>query len=227
MESNKFDEIAVNHMMNPGEDLDSYIKRLLINQNESKTSYVNRLLKKPKEKLDNFINELQNKPRYEVSIKQKELCICYKRIAHFKELLNQIQGKNSIILNTELIQKVKEELGDQEPSTSNIKLILKKHKLQSHYEHIPSIQKNLGGEVIEFNPEEELKLCELFEIISVNYSEKFPFSSFPSYHYIIYKLAEYIKYPKLNLLSIGLKDSTKLKHLDHVWNVMVKYLDTV
>jgi len=148
----------------------------------------------------------------------------YKRIDHFKEILNQIQGKNTIILNTELVQKIKEELGDQEPSTSNIKLILKKHNQKSYYEVIPSIQKNLGGKVIEFNPEEELKLCELFEIISENYSKEFPFSSFPSYNYLIYRLAEYIKHPKLYLLSIGLKCPEKIDQLDRIWNVLVKYL---
>jgi hypothetical protein len=151
------------------------------------------------------------------------MSFAYKRINHFKELLSNTQGEN-INVDINLVQRVKEELGEQELSIRNIKLILKKNNQKSHYENIVTIFKNLGGKVIEFSPKEELKLCELFEIISTNYSKEFPLSSFPSYHYIIYRLVEYIQHPKLNFLSIGLKDPEKIDQLDHIWNVMVKYL---
>ncbi|QOI90156.1 hypothetical protein QKU58_gp018 [Pyramimonas orientalis virus] len=157
----------------------------------------------------------------------------YKRINHYQEWLNQIQGKETTDIPEEVFDKIMLELKKQrinnikEINRSKIKEILKKLKINKYYEHIPYILNRITGiPNPNLTPELEEKLRNMFKEIQVPFLKHSPLvrKNFLSYSYVIHKFIqilgkeEYLKYFPL------LKSREKLHQQEEIWKKICKDL---
>lgn len=150
----------------------------------------------------------------------------YKRINHYTEWLNQIQGKETTEIPDEVFDNIMKELKKQRIYDSNditrekIKDILKKLKINKYYEHVPYILNRITGNPNpHLSPELENKLKQMFKEIQVPFLKYSPLNrkNFLSYSYVIHKFiqllgqTEYLSYFPL------LKSREKLHQQEQIW----------
>ena len=150
----------------------------------------------------------------------------YKRINHFREGCNQVQGKESTDIPDEIFEKIlteikKEKIVDTKTITYNkMRDILKRLRINKYYEHINYIINRINGiPTPQFSQELEDKLCNMFRNIQAPFLKHCPKDrkNFLSYSYVLYKffqilgLNEYLKYFPL------LKSREKLYVQDQIW----------
>ena len=167
----------------------------------------------------------QNRPILKQNTKDTSH-FCYKRINHFREWCNQVQGKESTDIPDEIFEKIlteikKEKIVDLKTITySKMRDILKRLRINKYYEHINYIINRINGiPTPQFSPELEEKLCNMFRSIQAPFLKHCPKDrkNFLSYSYVLYKffqilgLNEYLKYFPL------LKSREKLYVQDQIW----------
>ena len=150
----------------------------------------------------------------------------YKRINHFREWCNQVQGKESTDIPDEIFVKIlteikKEKIVDTKTITYNkMRDILKRLRINKYYEHINYIINRINGiPTPQFSQELEDRLCNMFRNIQAPFLKHCPKDrkNFLSYSYVLYKffqilgLHEYLKYFPL------LKSREKLYVQDQIW----------
>lgn len=158
----------------------------------------------------------------------------YKRINHFREWCNQVQGKESTDIPDEIFEKIlneikKEKILDTRSITySKMREILKRLRINKYYEHINYIINRINGiPTPQFSPELEEKLCNMFRDIQGPFLKHCPKDrkNFLSYSYVLYKffqilgLNEYLKYFPL------LKSREKLYIQDQIWKKICQELN--
>jgi hypothetical protein len=158
----------------------------------------------------------------------------YKRINHFREWCNQVQGKESTDIPDEIFEKIlneikKEKILDTKSITYNkMREILKRLRINKYYEHINYIINRINGiPTPQFSPELEEKLCNMFRDIQGPFLKHCPKDrkNFLSYSYVLYKffqilgLHEYLKYFPL------LKSREKLYIQDQIWKKICQELN--
>lgn len=158
----------------------------------------------------------------------------YKRINHFSEWLNQIQGKETTDIPEEVFDKIMLELNKQRiynlvnVTTTKIREILKKHKINKYYEHIPYILNKITGiPNPHLNSELEEKLKNMFKEIQVPFLKYSPNNrkNFLSYSYVLHKFIqlldekEFLKYFPL------LKSRDKLHQQEQIWKKICEELN--
>ena len=167
----------------------------------------------------------QNRPILKQNTKDTSH-FCYKRINHFREWCNQVQGKESTDIPDEVFEKIlaeikKEKIIDLKTITyTKMRDILKRLRINKYYEHINYIINRINGiPTPQFSPELEEKLCSMFRSIQAPFLKHCPKDrkNFLSYSYVLYKffqilgLDEYLKYFPL------LKSREKLYVQDQIW----------
>ena len=167
----------------------------------------------------------QNRPILKQNTKDTSH-FCYKRINHFREWCNQVQGKESTDIPDEIFEKIlaeikKEKIIDLKTITyTKMRDILKRLRINKYYEHINYIINRINGiPTPQFSPELEEKLCSMFRSIQAPFLKHCPKDrkNFLSYSYVLYKffqilnLDEYLKYFPL------LKSREKLYIQDQIW----------
>jgi len=167
----------------------------------------------------------QNRPILKQNTKDTSH-FCYKRINHFREWCNQVQGKESTDIPDEVFVKIlaeikKEKIVDLKTITyTKMRDILKRLRINKYYEHINYIINRINGiPTPQFSPELEEKLCSMFRSIQAPFLKHCPKDrkNFLSYSYVLYKffqilgLDEYLKYFPL------LKSREKLYVQDQIW----------
>ena len=167
----------------------------------------------------------QNRPILKQNTKDTSH-FCYKRINHFREWCNQVQGKESTDIPDEIFEKIlaeikKEKIVDLKTITyTKMRDILKRLRINKYYEHINYIINRINGiPTPQFSPELEEKLCNMFRSIQAPFLKHCPKDrkNFLSYSYVLYKffqilkLEEYLKYFPL------LKSREKLYVQDQIW----------
>jgi len=158
----------------------------------------------------------------------------YKRINHFREWCNQVQGKESTDIPDEIFEKIlneikKEKIADTKTITyTKMREILKRLRINKYYEHINYIINRINGiPTPQFSPDLEEKLCNMFRDIQVPFLKHCPKDrkNFLSYSYVLYKffqilgLNEYLKYFPL------LKSREKLYVQDQIWKKICEELN--
>ena len=158
----------------------------------------------------------------------------YKRINHFREWCNQVQGKESTDIPDEIFEKIlgeikKEKITDTKKITyTKMREILKRLRINKYYEHINYILNRINGiPTPQFSAELEEKLCIMFRDIQAPFLKHCPKDrkNFLSYSYVLYKffqilgLNEYLKYFPL------LKSREKLYLQDQIWKNICIELD--
>ena len=160
----------------------------------------------------------------------------YKRINHFREWCNQVQGKESTDIPNEIFEKIlneikKEKIIDTKTITYNkMREILKRLRINKYYEHINYIINRINGiPTPQFSPELEDKLCNMFRDIQAPFLKHCPKDrkNFLSYSYVLYKffqilgLNEYLKFFPL------LKSREKLYAQDQIWKKICEDLNYI
>jgi hypothetical protein len=158
----------------------------------------------------------------------------YKRINHFREWCNQVQGKESTDIPNEVFEKIlneikKEKIHDTKNITYNkMREILKRLRINKYYEHINYIINRINGiPTPQFSAELEEKLCSMFRDIQGPFLKHCPKDrkNFLSYSYVLYKffqilgLNEYLKFFPL------LKSREKLYIQDQIWKKICEELN--
>jgi hypothetical protein len=158
----------------------------------------------------------------------------YKRINHFREWCNQVQGKESTDIPDEIFEKIlneikKEKIEDTKTITyTKMREILKRLRINKYYEHINYILNRINGiPTPQFSSELEDKLCLMFRDIQAPFLKHCPKDrkNFLSYSYVLYKffqilgLNEYLKYFPL------LKSREKLYLQDQIWKKICEELN--
>lgn len=174
-----------------------------------------------------------DKPNYK-EISTDVNCFAYKKKNHFKEILNQIQGKESTTIPEEVYQKIllelkKTRIRPEDVKKQKIRDILRKIGHTKYYEHRSNIIYKIKGiPPITLSREIEDRLLLMFDDLLKPYAKCCPKTrrNFLNYYYVIRKLCE----------LLGLKEILKTEHLpqlksrkklaehDQIWKEMMKIL---
>ena len=175
----------------------------------------------------------QNRPILKQNIKDTSH-FSYKRINHFREWCNQVQGKESTDIPNEIFEKIlneikKEKITNTKKITySKMREILKRLRINKYYEHINYIINRINGiPTPHFSAELEEKLFIMFRDIQGPFLKHCPKDrkNFLSYSYVLYKffqilgLNEYLSYFPL------LKSREKLYVQDQIWKKICEDLN--
>lgn len=157
----------------------------------------------------------------------------YKRINHFNEWLNQVQGKETTEIPEEVYDKILLEIKKQKITNmasltnSKVRDILKKLKINKYYEHVPHIINRLSGvSMPHITPELEERLRHMFCQIQVPFLKHSPPTrkNFLSYSYVLHKFMQLLEKDQyLNSFSL-LKSRDKLIAQDAIWRKICEEL---
>lgn len=156
----------------------------------------------------------------------------YKRINHFREILAQVQGKETTTVSDEVIESIKaqmrrERISIEEMTNEKTKTILKNLGYNKYYEHIPFIKEKLGIKPPVMPVELEQKLCNLFLEIQKPYAKFCPDErvNFLNYYYVLYKMCELLEADEYLDHFYMLKDPVKRMEQDEIWKKICKELN--
>jgi len=150
----------------------------------------------------------------------------YKRINHFNEWLNQIQGKETTEIPDEVYDRIlleikKEKITNMATLTRNkVRNILKKLRINKYYEHLPHIINRLNGlPVPHMSQELEERLRHMFCQIQVPFLRHAPAErkNFLSYSYVLHKFMQLLEKDEYLDSFPLLKSREKLHQQDVIW----------
>lgn len=150
----------------------------------------------------------------------------YKRINHFNEWLNQIQGKETTEIPEDVYDRILLEIKKQKMSNmadlthAKVKDILKKLRINKYYEHIPHIVNRLNGlPVPHLSPDLEERLRSMFCQIQVPFLKHSPShrKNFLSYSYVLHKFMQLLEKDQYLPSFPLLKSREKLHQQDVIW----------
>jgi len=151
----------------------------------------------------------------------------YNRLDHFKEVVNQLQGKEGRNIPQDVITIIKQELSKQ-PIT--IQQVLRKLKLTKYVENIHYLEHIINHKILPYIPRLlEEKLITFFKQIDRTFDSLFNSrkQSFMNYYYVIYKLLQSMGQYELMMHVPLLKTKSRLIQHDRVWKMICDELDWV
>lgn len=171
-----------------------------------------------------------DKPSYKDPPKEISY-FAYKRINHFNEWLNQIQGKETTDIPEDVYDKILLEIRKQkitnmaDISHKRVKDILKKLGINKYYEHIPHIINRLNGlPMPHLSPDLEEKLRNMFKQIQGPFLKHAPpeRKNFLSYSYVLHKSIQLLERDEFLSNFPLLKSREKLSAQDKIWENICK-----
>lgn len=150
----------------------------------------------------------------------------YKRINHFNEWLNQIQGKETTEIPEDVYDMILLEIKKEKISNmavlrkEKVKNILKKLGINKYYEHVPHIIYRLNGlPVPHMPPSLEERLRHMFCQIQVPFLKYAPpeRKNFLSYAYVLHKFMQLLEKDEYLPSFPLLKSREKLHNQDLIW----------
>lgn len=150
----------------------------------------------------------------------------YKRINHFREWCNQVQGKESTDIPDEVFEKIlnelkKEKITDTKSITpKQMRGILKKIRTHKYYEHAPYIINRINGiPPPQFSPELEQTLANMFMQTQPLFIKYAPANrlNFISYSYILHKFFLCLEMKEYAKLFPLLKSRTKTAAMEEIF----------
>ncbi len=172
-----------------------------------------------------------DKPSYKEPPKEASF-YAYRRINHFREILAQVQAKETTQIDDSIITAIenqihKERITLDQLTDAKAKEILKKLGYNKYYEHIPFIKEKLGIKPPVMTPELEETLCNLFMETQGPYARFCPDErvNFLNYYYTVYKLCELLGQTQYLPYFPMLKDRDKRIEQDEIWKKICKELN--
>jgi hypothetical protein len=172
-----------------------------------------------------------DKPAYKDPPKEVSY-FAYKRINHFQEWLNQVQGKETTDIPEEVYDRILLEIKKQKitnlASLNSVKMkeILKKLRINKYYEHTAFIINKLNGIPIpHLSPELESVLRSMFQQIQVPFARAIRAGggkiaarkNFLSYGYCLHKMVQLLGHDEYLKHFPLLKSREKLHQQDVIW----------
>lgn len=158
----------------------------------------------------------------------------YKRINHYTEWLNQIQGKETTDIPEHVFEAILSELKKQRitdfkvVTRQKVKDILKKLRINKYYEHIPFILNRITGNPNpHLAPELENKLKDMFREIQVPFLKYAPLNrkNFLSYSYVLHKFIQLLGQTEYLQFFPLLKSREKLMQQEMIWRKICEELN--
>jgi len=158
----------------------------------------------------------------------------YKRINHFREVINQCQGRENTEIPEKVYEDIRVELNKNRLTTTDqithevLRTILFKIKYSSYYEHIPYILYKIASiHPPRFTRYQEAKLIKMFEQIQKPFEMFKPpdRKNFLSYYYVLYKFCELLELDNFSEGFKLLKSIANLKEHDQIWKKICTYLE--
>ena len=150
----------------------------------------------------------------------------YKKLDHFKEVLNQFQGKEMREIPDQVIQHVRENLPDSLENVSDLtginltRVILRKSKLSKYNENVHMIWSMVSGRQPPYIKKlVEDKLLRYFKAIAQVYEplKGNKRNSFLNYYYVLYKLLHLMKGFELLPYIPLLRTKQRIREHDRMW----------
>lgn len=151
----------------------------------------------------------------------------YKRTNHFLDHLKRVQAKETSSIQPSVVQAVENELrkerilmGDARITTTKVRSILKKLRLQKFYNHVFAITSQLSGRAPpRLTPVQEEKLLAMFQAIQGPFQRHCPpdRTNMISYSYVLRKLVEILGWVHLMDYFPLLKSRQKVYNQDCIW----------
>ena len=151
----------------------------------------------------------------------------YKRQNHFKTWLKRTQGKETTFIDDEVIDTVRMELKKQRitdlSTVTHVKIreILKKLRLNKHYNHCVQITTIITGETPpQMTNEQETALLQMFDIIQDPFQKiirKETRQNMLSYSFIIHKFLEIMSWDEYLPYFPLLRSADKIQYQDWIW----------
>ena len=166
-----------------------------------------------------------DKPSYKDSPKEA-VYFAYKRINHFNEWLNQVQGKETTEIPEEIYDAILLEIKKQKLTNmasltrARVKTILKKLRENKYYEHCPHIINRINGIPSPmFSQELEERLRHMFCMIQVPFLKHRPphRKNFLSYSFCLNKMVQLLEKDEYLESFPLLKSREKLHQQDLIW----------
>lgn len=160
---------------------------------------------------------------------------CYKRVNHFSEWINSLQGRESTHIPEEVLDAVrlefkKHRIADPKDITPvQVKKYLKKLRLSKWYEHVHAICQALGTPPPVLSPSLESTLKKMFSEIQAPFNKHVKRvaptrKNFLSYAYVLYKFCELLGEDDLMQHFSLLKSHEKLHQMDMIWKCICQEL---
>lgn len=151
----------------------------------------------------------------------------YKRTNHFLDHLKRVQAKESTTIREEILLAVESELrkeridtGDVRITTTKVRGILKKLRLQKYYNHVFAITARLSGRSPPtLTPLQEEKLLSMFQQIQDPFERNCPpdRTNMLSYSYCLFKMSQLLGWHDLAQFFPLLKSRVKIHTQDNIW----------
>lgn len=159
----------------------------------------------------------------------------YKRVNHFSEWINALQGRETTHIPDEVLDAVRLEFKKHRIKDVNeitpvqVKKHLKKLRLSKWYEHVHAICQALGTSPPTLSPTLESMLKNMFAEIQAPFNKHVKRvaptrKNFLSYAYVLYKFCELLGETDLMQHFSLLKSSEKLHQMDQIWKEICKEL---
>ncbi len=143
------------------------------------------------------------------------------RKGHFKNWIDEIQGKLFINISDEILNKIREDC-ENDITFYNIRQSLRKDGLQKYYEHITQIYIILTGNKVQISDDDEKRLLEMYDKFIDELRLKYGGKSM-SFMYMMKKIAEHLDISILNIeQNMNYK---KLIRLDEMWENIIWSID--
>ena len=153
----------------------------------------------------------------------------YSRENHFREWINQFQGRENTFIPNEVLEQIRYEFKKMritelsQITQDSVRKILKKLKLNKYYEHAPFITANITGKPPpQIEDDMEDQLIQMFKIIQEPFRKNKPASrkNFLSYSYVLYKFFELLGRDEFLPYLQLLKSKEKLRQCDNIWKLI-------
>lgn len=151
----------------------------------------------------------------------------YKRQNHFKTWLRRTQGRETTFIDDEIIYTVRMELKKQRitdlSTVTHVKIreILKKLRLNKHYNHCVQITTIITGEIPpQMTDEQETALLQMFEDIQEPFQKIISTEirqNMLSYSFIIHKFLEIMSWDEYLPYFPLLRSADKIQYQDWIW----------
>lgn len=156
----------------------------------------------------------------------------YKRINHFNEKLNQLQGKEVANINSNVITSVNYQIDALnlqrcKLTPLDIRGILKKLRMPSYYEHINYLAHVVAGyQLPSLTPDEESRLRGMFVAIQKPFEKYCPpgRKNFLNYSFVLRKFLEILEWDTLLPYFPLLKSRDKIVEQEQIWRNICKEL---
>lgn len=159
----------------------------------------------------------------------------YKKITHFKECMDQIQGKQRTEIPQIVFKKLRKKMKAErikdpanELTPIMVRNMLKELKYEKYYEHIIYIMAKFGYKPVIIPTDVEKKLEKMFTQVNIAFNVCCPADrkNFPSYKYVISKCIQIIGgYDWLLPLFPHPESQSRLDDMEELWRNVCKIVD--